>query len=192
MARTKLKDNAESSQMSLASLAKIVKEKRESMGMSFRQLAKKADVSHNWIYRLELGEQLGSPDSLVRLARAIGMRPGDLFDIYADEPPRESTPKMPTPDNELIKVVISAVLEYLRNKDNLAELQELIEAMGLDKDKRYTDLKDIVGDLSGTIGETQAPDEEKGFRSKPAIPEPPKTSELAPKDELPDADKEAD
>ena len=46
--------------------------------MSQERLAEKADLHHNYVGELERGEKAASIDSLVKIAKALGVRPGDL------------------------------------------------------------------------------------------------------------------
>lgn len=149
--RPKKENSTESSKMSIDSLAEFVAKERKKQRLSYRRLAEKGRIDHNYISRLEKSKQLGSPESLIGLARGLGFRPGELFDVLADEPPPPPNPP-PPPDNELLKVVIGAVIEYLKNTDNLAELQELISAMASPYDKRYGAVQPVVEDVSKEMG----------------------------------------
>ena len=52
-------------------IAKLVASRRESMGISQRELAKRAGISHTVISRIEGGEHSPSPKTLERLADAL-------------------------------------------------------------------------------------------------------------------------
>ena len=47
--------------------------------MSQERLAEKADLHHNYVGELERGEKAASIDSLVKIAKALGVRPSDLL-----------------------------------------------------------------------------------------------------------------
>jgi transcriptional regulator with XRE-family HTH domain len=58
----------------LARIGKKIRELREESGLSLSQLAKNADVSKSYIWRLEQGESESRPsgDTLYKIARALG------------------------------------------------------------------------------------------------------------------------
>jgi HTH-type transcriptional regulator/antitoxin HipB len=63
---------AESNGADLASsIGKFVAWRREELGLSQRELGKRAGVSHTVISRLESGQQVPSPRTLERLAEAF-------------------------------------------------------------------------------------------------------------------------
>ena len=47
--------------------------------MSQERLAEKADLHHNYVGELERGEKAASIDSLIKIAKALGVRPSDLL-----------------------------------------------------------------------------------------------------------------
>jgi DNA-binding XRE family transcriptional regulator len=53
-------------------IAKLVAARRETLGLSQRELAKRAGISHTVISRIEGGEHSPSPKTLERLADALG------------------------------------------------------------------------------------------------------------------------
>jgi len=54
-----------------SSIGKFVAWRREDLGLSQRELAKRAGISHTVISRLESGQQVPSPKTLERLAEAF-------------------------------------------------------------------------------------------------------------------------
>ena len=52
-------------------IAKLVASRREAMGLSQRELGKRAGISHTVISRIEGGEHSPSPKTLERLADAL-------------------------------------------------------------------------------------------------------------------------
>jgi transcriptional regulator with XRE-family HTH domain len=48
--------------------------------MSQEKLAEKADLHHNYIGELERGEKAASIDSLLKIAKALGVKVRDLVD----------------------------------------------------------------------------------------------------------------
>jgi DNA-binding XRE family transcriptional regulator len=55
----------------LAAVAKLVASRREALGLSQRELAKRAGISHTVVSRIESGEHSPSPRTLERLANAL-------------------------------------------------------------------------------------------------------------------------
>lgn len=76
-------------------LGKRLKSLREQKGMSLRELAKAAHVSHSFIADIESGRSRPSLETLEFLARALGVPPSDLVDPstpswwYRDTPPTD-------------------------------------------------------------------------------------------------------
>lgn len=63
-----------------STLGTLIKQRRESLGLSQSSLATKAELSHTTLSRLEAGKVLRpSPNVLGRLATALGIGPEDLF-----------------------------------------------------------------------------------------------------------------
>lgn len=47
--------------------------------MSQERLAEKADLHHNFVGELERGEKAATIDTLVKIAKALGVHPSDLL-----------------------------------------------------------------------------------------------------------------
>jgi transcriptional regulator with XRE-family HTH domain len=61
-------------------LGETIRSRRKSVGMSQEKLAEKADLHHNYIGELERGEKAATIDTLVKIAKALGVRVRDLVD----------------------------------------------------------------------------------------------------------------
>jgi transcriptional regulator with XRE-family HTH domain len=59
-------------------LGEAVRAARKSAGFSQERLAEKAELSSIFISRIERGVESPSLDNLVKIARALGVRVGDL------------------------------------------------------------------------------------------------------------------
>jgi transcriptional regulator with XRE-family HTH domain len=59
-------------------LGETVRIKRKKAGLTQEKLAEKADLSTIFISRVERGKESPSVDSLVKIARALGVRVRDL------------------------------------------------------------------------------------------------------------------
>jgi transcriptional regulator with XRE-family HTH domain len=59
-------------------LGESVRSRRKEAGLSQEALAEKADLSTVFISRIERGVESPSVDNLVKIARALGVRVGDL------------------------------------------------------------------------------------------------------------------
>lgn len=54
-------------------LGESIRAIRKKAGMSMERLAEKADLHHNYIGEIERGEKAASIDTLVKIARALGV-----------------------------------------------------------------------------------------------------------------------
>lgn len=63
-------------------LGEAVRAKRKKTGLSQEKLAEKAGLSTVFISRVERGKESPSVDSLVKIARALGVRVRDLVDEF--------------------------------------------------------------------------------------------------------------
>jgi transcriptional regulator with XRE-family HTH domain len=59
-------------------LGEIIRSHRKNVDMSQEKLAEKADLHHNYIGELERGEKAASIDTLVKIAKALGVKVRDL------------------------------------------------------------------------------------------------------------------
>ncbi len=60
-------------------LGRAVRELRQKAGLSQIELAEKADLNFNYIGSLERGEKLASVETVVRLARGLGLTGAELL-----------------------------------------------------------------------------------------------------------------
>jgi transcriptional regulator with XRE-family HTH domain len=98
-------------------LARILREAREAMGLSVRQLAAQSGVAKSVISRFEL-EGTGSAHNLLNLARALELRESDLFSRAGWPLPR-LTANLPA--------MLRA--EYDLPPEGIREVQQSIEAI---------------------------------------------------------------
>ena len=59
-------------------LGETIRSHRKNMEMSQEKLAEKANLHHNYIGELERGEKAASIDTLVKIAKALGVKVRDL------------------------------------------------------------------------------------------------------------------
>lgn len=52
--------------------------------LTLEQLSEQVGVSHSFIHRLETGQKLPNLQMVLKLATALGVRPGDLVNEMAD------------------------------------------------------------------------------------------------------------
>jgi len=60
-------------------LGQTIRKYRERARMSIERLAEKADLHHNYVGELERGEKAASVDTLVKIAKGLGIRPWKLL-----------------------------------------------------------------------------------------------------------------
>jgi len=56
-----------------------IRSRRKVLDMSQEKLAEKAELHHNYIGEIERGEKAASIDTIVKIAKALRVRVGDLF-----------------------------------------------------------------------------------------------------------------
>lgn len=59
-------------------LGEAIRSYRKRAGLSQEQMAEKADLHHNYVGEIERGEKVASIDTLIKIARAVGVRVRDL------------------------------------------------------------------------------------------------------------------
>lgn len=59
-------------------LGESIRTCRKNAGLSQEKLAEKADLHHNFVGELERGEKAATIDSLIKIARALGVKVRDL------------------------------------------------------------------------------------------------------------------
>jgi len=59
-------------------LGETIRSYRKNVGMSQEKLAEKADLHHNYIGELERGEKAATIDTLLKIAKALGVKVRDL------------------------------------------------------------------------------------------------------------------
>jgi transcriptional regulator with XRE-family HTH domain len=70
-----------------ASLASVLKRRRDELGMSRRQLADDSGLSYPYISQLETAARRPSPTAMAALAQALDIEPRELFDALDLEAP---------------------------------------------------------------------------------------------------------
>ena len=63
-------------------LGETLRAKRKNAGLTQEKLAEKADLSAIFISRIERGRESPSVDSLVKIARALGLKVSDLVEKF--------------------------------------------------------------------------------------------------------------
>ena len=61
-------------------LGETIRSCRKRAGISQERLAERADLHHNYVGEVERGEKAATIDTLVKIAKALGVRPRDLLD----------------------------------------------------------------------------------------------------------------
>ncbi len=74
-------------------LARLIRDRREQLGMSRQDLADATRVPYPTIAQIETAYRGVSPSRLGTIARALGLDPAELYDVLAsDTPPEASKP----------------------------------------------------------------------------------------------------
>jgi transcriptional regulator with XRE-family HTH domain len=61
-------------------LGEIIRSYRKQAGISQERLAEKADLHHNFVGEIERGQKAATIDTLLKIAKALGIRVRDLVD----------------------------------------------------------------------------------------------------------------
>jgi transcriptional regulator with XRE-family HTH domain len=118
--------------VSMQSFGERIRSRRLELKITQEKLAEAVSVDPSYIRHLEHGRRFGSIDFIVKLAKALKLRPGELVDLYADvENTREGEeallpPAARTMPNEYqgrIRLYVKDMirlydLEYTRNIDS--------------------------------------------------------------------------
>lgn len=73
------------------SLARVIRERREEVGLSRQELADATGIPYPTIAQIETAYRGVSPGRLGVIARVLGLDPKELYDVLASEPPAGST-----------------------------------------------------------------------------------------------------
>lgn len=57
----------------------MVRARRKALDMSQEKLAEKAELHHNYVGEIERGEKAATIDTIVKIAKALGVRARDLL-----------------------------------------------------------------------------------------------------------------
>ena len=105
-------------------LAKNMRERRQSLGITQAELAERADISTNFVAMIELKHKFPSPEVLERIASALGMETSGLFAITASN---EDTMEMlqqailDNLDQAIEKAVDKAIDKKLKNNKDTSK-----------------------------------------------------------------------
>lgn len=110
-----------------------LRERREAMGWSQRQLAEKAMCSQQAVASYEKGERMPSGDVLVRLARFLGVSSAYLLGL-SDSPERDDR----LPEN-WVAVVEEAMSQGFSPDDVRRAIRGLRVMLGQEPDSRQND-----------------------------------------------------
>ena len=77
-------------------IRRLLKNKRQSLGLSQRCLAKKLLVTYSFISKVETGDRRLDIVELKRYADMLELKMGDIFQLLESPPPSPQTPKITT------------------------------------------------------------------------------------------------
>jgi len=72
-------------------LARLIRDRREQLGMSRQDLADATEVPYPTIAQIETAYRGVSPSRLATIARALGLDPARLYDVLASDTPSEAS-----------------------------------------------------------------------------------------------------
>lgn len=64
-------------------LGDLIRQAREARGWTLTELARRSEVDHALVSRIESGQRTGSPTTLHRLATALGLDAGEVLEAAA-------------------------------------------------------------------------------------------------------------
>ena len=79
----------ERSKISKAHMPAIIRRYRDAAGLSQQQLADYVDISKGFVSALEGGRSAPNLDMLIKIAKACGVRPGEMLDAVVTEAEKE-------------------------------------------------------------------------------------------------------
>ena len=99
-------------------LARNLRENRKRLGITQAELAEKADISTNFVAMIELQHKFPAPETLERLAAALGIGTSELFAVQAS--PEEAMERLQQAilsdlDRAIEKAVDKAIDRKLKN-----------------------------------------------------------------------------
>jgi transcriptional regulator with XRE-family HTH domain len=108
-------------------LADNLRKNRRKCGLTQAKLAEKADVSTHFIAMIEIARKFPAPESLDRIAAALGIEPWDLF-AGPVSTERESAWLRQTALNDIERVVAEAVKQaFAENIRSLSDTDKSLK-----------------------------------------------------------------
>src|SRR4051794_26707321 len=121
-------------------LGEFIRQRRKAMGLTQEALCSEVGIEQGYLTQIERNRRIGSPETLLKIGRALGMKPAykifALFDEEADLEKEELNTtylKLPEslsgPDRQLIAEIVSRLtqLRALQPAPSLSE-EELVAA----------------------------------------------------------------
>ena len=103
-------------------LGQRLRERREQLGLSIRELAERADTTHTTVVRLEQGAyDAPAPDKLSRIAEALGLSLADVFALAEYSVPSDLPSFRPYLRSKYRKLPTPAVEELERSFRRIAK-----------------------------------------------------------------------
>jgi transcriptional regulator with XRE-family HTH domain len=68
------------------SLGEFIREKRKALGLTQEELCEKVGIEQGYLTQIERNKRIGSPETIVRIARALGIKPPyKIFAVFDEE-----------------------------------------------------------------------------------------------------------
>jgi len=110
-------------------LGELVETERERLGLTGRELARRADVSPAVISRLESGHRLGRIDTIMRITAALGLDPKVVERLLAGQE-IEAHERGPSVDDLLAQIQVARRRESDARDDEQRRIREQLEGIG--------------------------------------------------------------
>lgn len=141
-------------EVSYKSLGDFVRQRRRSLGYtSIDSFAVANGIDRTYIVRLENGNQFGSPENFVAVAKALGVTPGYMMDIFAELEDTNNDPvsfnnsfRIPENFTDEDKRLLNEFISFLNYKKVLEQNSRLLSATNkTDLPASYLAAADAIG-----------------------------------------------
>lgn len=80
-----MKNNYDEDTLAKTFMPAVIRRYRDAVGLSQQELADRVGIAKSYVSSLELGYRAPNLNLLVKIARSLGVRPGELVDAMVDD-----------------------------------------------------------------------------------------------------------